>query len=94
VGQAGSELLASARGMKSSAADLGIDTSDLEKAIKEYSNALHNDSIDKNSKDFEKIAKSLRRELDAVAAKAEESSHRFKAFEDALRGSAEKVVSS
>jgi hypothetical protein len=80
--------------MKSSAADLGVDTSGLDAAIKKYSNALHDDSIDKESEAFKKIAESLRQELDAVAAKAEESSSRFKAFEEALRGSAEKVVSS
>lgn len=92
VGQAGSELLASARGMKGSAADLGVDTSALDAAIKKYSNALHDDSIDQSSEVFKKITETLRRELDAVAAKAEESSNRFKSFEEALQGSATKVV--
>ena len=93
VGQAGSELLASARGMKSSAVGLGVDTSDLDAAIKKYSNALHDDSISQESEAFKKITETLRQELDAVAAKAEESSTRFKAYEGALRESAEQVVS-
>ena len=92
VGQAGSELLASARGMKNSAADLGVNTSELDAAIKKYSNALHDDSIDQKSEAFTKITQTLRRELDAVAAEAEKSSSKFKAFEEALQGSATKVV--
>jgi large conductance mechanosensitive channel protein len=94
VGQSGSELLASARGMKGSAAALGVNTEGLDNAIKKYSAALHDENISQDSAEFREIAAKLRAELDAVAAAASNAGEGFKKYEGALSGSAQKVASS
>ena len=94
VGQSGSDLLASARGMKGSASSLGVNTEGLDAAIKKYSAALHDENISQDSAEFKQIAAELRAELDAVATAASNSGEGFKNYENGLKTSAQQVVSS
>jgi hypothetical protein len=88
VGQSGSDLLASARGMKGSASSLGVNTEGLDAAIKKYSAALHDENISQDSAEFKQIAAELRAELDAVATAASNAGEGFKNYENGLKTSA------